>query len=118
MSTDAAATLTLRIDTVKAAADLEALETRYRALRSALGAPSGGGTGLNQLGTEALAASQKIKVLEAVVDAQKSKLDKLKNSTKDASSSIAELAKANTLLADSNTKVASSAPAVGRSMVQ
>ena len=118
MSTDAAATLTLRIDTVKAAADLEALETRYRALRSALGAPSGGGTGLNQLGTEALAASQKIKVLEAVVDAQKSKLDKLKNSTKDASSSIAELAKVNTLLADSNTKVASSAPAVGRSMVQ
>ena len=36
MSTDAAATLTLRIDTVKAAADLEALEARYRALRLSL----------------------------------------------------------------------------------
>ena len=74
MSTDAAATLTLRIDTVKAAADLEALETRYRALRSALGAPSGGGTGLTQLGTDAKAAEQHVKVLNASIATLQSKL--------------------------------------------
>jgi TP901 family phage tail tape measure protein len=75
---DAAATLSLQIDTKSAEASLTALETRMKNL----GVTQVPSEGVTKLGSEAKLAEQKLKTMTAAVDAMQAKLDALAASGK------------------------------------
>jgi hypothetical protein len=75
---DAAATLSLQIDTKSAEASLTALETRMKNL----GVTQVPSEGVTKLGSEAKLAEQKLKTMTAAVEAMQAKLDALAASGK------------------------------------
>lgn len=71
--TNAAATLSLKIDTGDAAKQLQALETAYDALQRKLAASGAGSAGPTSIGKAAEADTQRLKTLEAEIEALKTK---------------------------------------------
>ena len=115
---DAAATLSLKIDTDSAAKSLENLEQKYSKLRGELGH----NISLGSIDSSVKSLQAGLSAVAGALAATNHALDDIKSSGSKALKPLQENAKAastaNTLLADSFTRVSGSAAAAAKSAVQ